>query len=191
MDLRITSGLCVRQAITVRAAVLKRRRSACFAGILQELGINASLQYRSPANSEALRGCGLGRPGTVLPIPVPDVITKGRSDPASAAPSAPMAWSARSGRMRRAPESASSWTSFAGSAPNSKRYGVKMTLLVLTATGVKQLRHLVLGPIALEYSAFAVDGRPDISMVVYNPATSADADLVRSLVTPRPASRRG
>jgi transcriptional regulator with XRE-family HTH domain len=51
--------------------------------------------------------------------------------------------------------------------------------------GVKQLRHPVLGPIALEYSAFAVDGRPDLSMVVYNPATSADADLIRSLVTPR------
>jgi transcriptional regulator with XRE-family HTH domain len=50
--------------------------------------------------------------------------------------------------------------------------------------GVKQLRHPVLGPIALEYSAFAVDGRPDLSMVVYNPATCADADLIRSLVTP-------
>jgi transcriptional regulator with XRE-family HTH domain len=53
--------------------------------------------------------------------------------------------------------------------------------------GVKQLRHPVLGPIALEYSAFAVDGRPDLSMVVYNPATRADADLIRSLVTPQPA----
>jgi transcriptional regulator with XRE-family HTH domain len=57
--------------------------------------------------------------------------------------------------------------------------------------GVKQLRHPVLGPIALEYSAFAVDGRPDLSMVVYNPATSADADLIRSLVTSQPASRSG
>ena len=59
--------------------------------------------------------------------------------------------------------------------------------------GVKQLRHPVLGPISLEYSAFAVDGRPDLSMVVYNPATSADADLIRSLVTPQsePASRSG
>jgi hypothetical protein len=42
----------------------------------------------------------------------------------------------------------------------------------------------VLGPIALEYSAFAVDGRPDLSMVVYNPATREDADLIRSLTTP-------
>jgi transcriptional regulator with XRE-family HTH domain len=46
---------------------------------------------------------------------------------------------------------------------------------------VKHIRHPVLGPIAFEYSAFAVDGRPDLSMVVYNPATPADADKIRSL----------
>jgi len=34
---------------------------------------------------------------------------------------------------------------------------------------VKHIRHAVLGPLAFEYSAFAVDGRPDLSMVVYNP----------------------
>jgi transcriptional regulator with XRE-family HTH domain len=49
--------------------------------------------------------------------------------------------------------------------------------------GVKQLRHPVLGPIAFEYSAFAVDGRPDLAMVIYNPATPADADRIRSLIT--------
>jgi transcriptional regulator with XRE-family HTH domain len=48
--------------------------------------------------------------------------------------------------------------------------------------GVKRLRHPTLGPIALEYSAFAVDGRPDLGMVVYNPATPDDADRVRSLL---------
>jgi hypothetical protein len=53
--------------------------------------------------------------------------------------------------------------------------------------GVKHLRHPVLGPLALEYSAFAVDGRPDLSMIVYNPATRADADLVRSFLTSQPA----
>jgi hypothetical protein len=53
--------------------------------------------------------------------------------------------------------------------------------------GVKRLRHPVLGPIALEYSALAVDGRPDLSMIVYNPITGADADLVRSLVASRAA----
>jgi transcriptional regulator with XRE-family HTH domain len=46
---------------------------------------------------------------------------------------------------------------------------------------VKQIRHPVLGLIGFEYSAFAVDGRPDLSMVIYNPATPADADKIRSL----------
>jgi len=46
---------------------------------------------------------------------------------------------------------------------------------------VKRIRHPVLGPIAFEYSAFAVDGRPDLSMVVYNPATPADAEKIESL----------
>jgi transcriptional regulator with XRE-family HTH domain len=48
--------------------------------------------------------------------------------------------------------------------------------------GVKHMRHPILGAIAFEYSAFAVDGRPDLSMVVYNPATSADADKINSLL---------
>jgi hypothetical protein len=48
--------------------------------------------------------------------------------------------------------------------------------------GVKRIRHPVLGPIAFEYSAFAVDGRPDLSMVVYNPATAADGERIASLL---------
>jgi transcriptional regulator with XRE-family HTH domain len=47
--------------------------------------------------------------------------------------------------------------------------------------GVKRIRHPVLGLLAFEYSAFAVDGRPDLSMVVYNPVTPADAERIRSL----------
>jgi transcriptional regulator with XRE-family HTH domain len=48
--------------------------------------------------------------------------------------------------------------------------------------GVKHLQHPQLGSLALEYSAFAVDGRPDLCMIVYNPATPADHVLVASLV---------
>lgn len=48
--------------------------------------------------------------------------------------------------------------------------------------GVKQLRHPILGPVAFEYSSFAVDGRPDLSMVVYNPATPEDASRIRALL---------
>jgi transcriptional regulator with XRE-family HTH domain len=50
--------------------------------------------------------------------------------------------------------------------------------------GRKTLHHPVAGPIAMEYSAFAVDGRPDLTMVVYNPATPADAGRVRTLIRP-------
>jgi len=46
----------------------------------------------------------------------------------------------------------------------------------------KHVRHPVAGLIGLEYSAFAVDGRPDLGMVIYNPATPADADRIRTLV---------
>jgi transcriptional regulator with XRE-family HTH domain len=48
---------------------------------------------------------------------------------------------------------------------------------------VKHIRHPALGPLAFEYSAFAVDGRPDLAMVVYNPATPEDAERIQSLLT--------
>ena len=48
--------------------------------------------------------------------------------------------------------------------------------------GVKRLRHPVLGAVAFEYSAFSVDGRPDLAMIVYNPTTSEDLAAVTSLL---------
>ncbi|RUY34477.1 XRE family transcriptional regulator, partial [Mesorhizobium sp. M7A.F.Ca.CA.001.13.2.1] len=41
--------------------------------------------------------------------------------------------------------------------------------------GTKRLKHPELGDIELEYSGFAVDGRPDLSLTVYNPVDSAGA----------------
>jgi transcriptional regulator with XRE-family HTH domain len=52
----------------------------------------------------------------------------------------------------------------------------------LHGEGAKQLRHPVAGLLAFEYSAFAVDGRPDLGMIVYNPATPRDARRVRALM---------
>jgi hypothetical protein len=46
---------------------------------------------------------------------------------------------------------------------------------------VKHIRHPVLGRLSFEYSAFAVDGRPDLSLVLYNPATPADKVKIKSL----------
>lgn len=57
--------------------------------------------------------------------------------------------------------------------------------------GPKYLRHRKVGLIALEYSSFAVDGRPDLGMVIYNPATPADAERIKSLLeSQRPAPKK-
>ncbi|MES2044048.1 MAG: helix-turn-helix transcriptional regulator [Pseudomonadota bacterium] len=48
--------------------------------------------------------------------------------------------------------------------------------------GVKNIRHPILGRVAFEYSSFAVDGRADLTMVVYNPATPEDTARVRTLL---------
>jgi transcriptional regulator with XRE-family HTH domain len=48
--------------------------------------------------------------------------------------------------------------------------------------GTKVLHHPIAGPLSMEFSSFAVDGRPDLNMVVYNPVTSADADKIRKLL---------
>lgn len=51
--------------------------------------------------------------------------------------------------------------------------------------GVKQIRHPVAGPIAFEYSSFIVAGRPDLGMVVYNPATPKDVERIKALIGSR------
>jgi transcriptional regulator with XRE-family HTH domain len=56
--------------------------------------------------------------------------------------------------------------------------------------GLKVLRHPIAGKLALEFSGFAVDGRSDLTMVIYNPATPADADKIRALLNPAPKQVR-
>jgi hypothetical protein len=68
---------------------------------------------------------------------------------------------------RRSPEFAAMWQD-----KEVRTYG----------EGVKRLRHSRVGTIAFEYSSFSVDGRPDLAMVVYNPASDEDRDKVRSLL---------
>jgi transcriptional regulator with XRE-family HTH domain len=46
----------------------------------------------------------------------------------------------------------------------------------------KRIEHPTAGWIALDYCAFAVDGRPDLQLVVYNPATPEDMAKVKALV---------
>lgn len=52
------------------------------------------------------------------------------------------------------------------------------------ADGLKRLHHPVHGLLELEFSAFAVDGRPELGMIVYNPATPETAQRVRALMAP-------
>lgn len=46
---------------------------------------------------------------------------------------------------------------------------------------VKRLKHPVLGTVALEYSAFSVDGRPDLGLIVYTPLDGDIAQRIRVL----------
>lgn len=48
---------------------------------------------------------------------------------------------------------------------------------------VKHIHHPVIGKLAFEYSAFAIDGRTDLNMVVYNPVTPEDAQRIAALLT--------
>ncbi len=48
--------------------------------------------------------------------------------------------------------------------------------------GIKRIHHPGVGLLELEFSGFAIDGRPELGMVIYHPASSRDADLVRSLI---------
>ncbi len=48
--------------------------------------------------------------------------------------------------------------------------------------GTKNIVHPEVGAMALEYSTFAVDGQPDLSLIVYTPAAAADLAKVRTLV---------
>jgi len=49
--------------------------------------------------------------------------------------------------------------------------------------GLKRLRHPIAGPLALEYSTFAVDGADGLSMVVFTPASPADARAINALLS--------
>ncbi|WP_404714310.1 helix-turn-helix transcriptional regulator [Sphingomonas sp. MMS24-J13] len=51
--------------------------------------------------------------------------------------------------------------------------------------GVKRIHHPEIGLLELEFSTFSVEGRPDLGMIVYNPATSEAAERIASLMALR------
>ncbi|MFM9768038.1 MmyB family transcriptional regulator, partial [Streptomyces scabiei] len=54
--------------------------------------------------------------------------------------------------------------------------------VVAHGEGVKRIHHPEAGLLAIEFSSFAVEGRPELGMIIYNPATPADADRLRALL---------
>ncbi|MGH0218133.1 helix-turn-helix transcriptional regulator [Sinorhizobium meliloti] len=50
-----------------------------------------------------------------------------------------------------------------------------------TGEGAKTIRHAVVGEITFEFSSFAIDGRPDLRLMVYNPAGEADLEKICKL----------
>jgi hypothetical protein len=52
---------------------------------------------------------------------------------------------------------------------------------------IKHIRHPRLGSLAFEHSTFAVDGRTDLSLTIYNPVQAADHDRIRALIAEREA----
>lgn len=47
--------------------------------------------------------------------------------------------------------------------------------------GAKTVRHPIAGDITFEFSSSAVDGRPDLKMMIYNPADEGELEKMRRL----------
>ena len=54
--------------------------------------------------------------------------------------------------------------------------------VVAHGEGMKRIHHPQAGLLAMEFSSFAVEGRPELGMIVYNPASPDDANRLRTLL---------
>ncbi|WP_183942838.1 helix-turn-helix transcriptional regulator [Sphingomonas sp. BK580] len=57
--------------------------------------------------------------------------------------------------------------------------------VVAHGEGVKRIHHPDAGLLAMEFSSFAVEGRPELGMIIYNPATRDDAARLQVLLDER------
>lgn len=60
--------------------------------------------------------------------------------------------------------------------------------VVAHGEGVKRIHHPDAGFLELEFSSFAVEGRPELGMIVYNPASATDAERLRALIASKAAA---
>jgi transcriptional regulator with XRE-family HTH domain len=57
--------------------------------------------------------------------------------------------------------------------------------VVAHGEGIKRIYHPDAGLLAMEFSSFAVEGRPELGMIIYNTATPDDAERLRMLLDER------
>lgn len=57
--------------------------------------------------------------------------------------------------------------------------------VVAHGEGIKRIHHPDAGLLAMEFSSFAVEGRPELGMIIHNPATPDDAERLRVLLDER------
>jgi transcriptional regulator with XRE-family HTH domain len=57
--------------------------------------------------------------------------------------------------------------------------------VTVATDGTKRIHHPDIGPLELEFSTFAVEGRRELSMVVYNPISAEYADRIRAFIAAR------
>lgn len=57
--------------------------------------------------------------------------------------------------------------------------------VVALSEGVKRFHHPEAGLLAMEFSSFAVEGRPELGMIIYNPASAEDTARLRRLLDVR------
>ena len=66
--------------------------------------------------------------------------------------------------------------------PDFRRLWRENEVLSRVGEMVKHIRHPVLGDIGFEHSVFGVDSRTDLSLLIYNPATPADAAKIAGML---------
>lgn len=58
--------------------------------------------------------------------------------------------------------------------------------VVAHGEGVKRIHHPDAGLIAMEFASFAVEGRPELGMIIYNPVSHEDAERLHTLLRSQP-----
>lgn len=84
---------------------------------------------------------------------------------------------ARSGETARAAELVAE---LSASSPDFVRLWSENDVTI-TGEGAKTIRHAAAGELTFEFSSFAIDGRPDLRLLIYVPADAATQDKMRRL----------